>query len=92
LQFLSERNTVLLKEIDLPPASFSQFLTIDENLYDSSMFLPRREQIMMDPELMKGLCGLPFEFRIRELNFSPLGSWPTWLWTNSAPNYSQAMQ
>jgi hypothetical protein len=50
-----------------------------------SFYLLIKEQHIIAPELMSGLWGLPFSSNYNALNFTPLGSLPTNLWTYFAP-------
>lgn len=45
----------------------------------------------MAPAFTMGLCGLPALSKQMELKSLPEGSWPMYLWTNSAPRSDEAI-
>jgi len=51
-----------------------------------------REEHIIAPLLIKGLCGSPSSFKTNSLKFLPEGSLPTWAWTRSSPLDSCTIQ
>ena len=60
-------------------------------IYGRHMWIVPKLAIMIAPELSMGLNGLFWPSKQISLKLRPLGSWPTYLCTTSAPSSFMAM-